>query len=107
MKEVLINQRQVNVNQRQGVTPGSRCSTGSGLGVPEDQMAEVSACLRGRVSNLAGGPVRELNEPAWKDAPRLVSKREAQKFHNAGRLEGLIAEGAEHTILCAGSGNPQ
>jgi hypothetical protein len=65
----------------------------------EDQMAEVVACLRGRVSNLAGGPVRELDEVAWKDAPRLVSKKNAQKFHSVGRLQGIIAQGAEHTTL--------
>jgi hypothetical protein len=36
---------------------------------------------------------------AWKDAPRLVSKKDAQKFHNAGRLQGIIAQGSEHTTL--------
>jgi hypothetical protein len=30
----------------------------------EDQMAEVVACLRAGVSNLTGGPVRELDEVA-------------------------------------------
>jgi hypothetical protein len=44
---------------------------------------------------------------AWKDAPRLVSKKAAQKFHNAGRLQGIIAQLAEHTTLRAGWGNPQ
>jgi hypothetical protein len=44
---------------------------------------------------------------AWKDAPRLVSKKDAQNFHNAGRLQGIIAQGSEHTTLRAGLGNPQ
>jgi hypothetical protein len=70
----------------------------------EDQMAEVVACLRAGVSNLTGGPVRELDEVAWKDAPRLVSKKDAQKIHNAGRLQGIIAQRAEHTTLRAGLG---
>jgi hypothetical protein len=65
------------------------------------------ACLRGRVSNLAGGAVRELDEVARKDAPRLVSKKDARNFHNAGRLQGIIAQSAEHTTLRAGLGNPQ
>jgi hypothetical protein len=59
------------------------------------------------VSQPEGGPVRELDEVAWKDAPRLVSKKDAQKFHNAGRLQVIIAQGAEHTTLRAGLGNPQ
>jgi hypothetical protein len=41
------------------------------------------------------------------NALRLVSKKDAQTFHNAGRLQGIIAQGAEHTTLCAGLGNPQ
>jgi hypothetical protein len=71
---------------------------------PNDQ-SWVSAYFRGRWSNLAGGPVRELDEPAWKDAFRLVSRREAQKFHSAGRLEGIIAEKLS-TPTCV-LGNPQ
>jgi ATP-dependent exoDNAse (exonuclease V) alpha subunit len=30
-----------------------------------------------------------------------------KKLHNAGRLQGIIAQGAEHTTLLAGLGNPQ
>jgi hypothetical protein len=39
-------------------------------------MAEVSVCLRGSVSNLAGGPVKELHEPAWRGAVAVNSRYE-------------------------------
>jgi hypothetical protein len=62
----------------------------------EDQMAEVVACLRGRVSNLAGGPVKELDEVAWKDAPRLVWC--PRKMHkNSPMLAGF--RGFLHKVL--------
>jgi hypothetical protein len=74
---------------------------------PPSPFQARSVRRRVSVSQPEGGPVRELDEVAWKDAPRLVSKKDAQKFHNAGRLQGIIAQGAEHTTLRAGLGIPQ
>jgi ATP-dependent exoDNAse (exonuclease V) alpha subunit len=51
--------------------------------------------------------VRGQRRVAWKNAPNLASKKDAQEFHNAGRLQGIIAQGAEHTTLRAGLGNLQ
>jgi hypothetical protein len=65
--------------------------------------------MPGNKSHLAlwTTPRRELDEVARKDGPRLVSKKAAQTFHNAGRLQGIIAQGAEHTTVRAGLWNPQ
>jgi hypothetical protein len=81
---------ELHVNQRQrGDQSWSHLLTAIRAG-PTENIADIAARLKSRVSNLAGGPVRERNDPLWLDAPRLVSTKTKQQAYNTSRLAGIV-----------------
>jgi hypothetical protein len=99
---------ELHVNQRQrGDQSWSHLLTAIRAGPTDDNVADIAARLKSRVSNLAGGLVRERDDPLWRDAPRLVSTKTKQQAYNTSRLAGIVNGGAESTVLHAGLGLAQ